>query len=126
MSSSPEATPHDWITRYRLRFPSAVSARERSFAFFGQDATTMEVKRMFVRPEARGRGIGEGLVAMLLAEAQATGYSRCVLSTHHKLHAAQALYRRAGFREVPCSTVSPSAVPDVEICMELIPFRDAP
>jgi len=31
MTSTPEAVPHDWITLHRLRFPSAVSARERSF-----------------------------------------------------------------------------------------------
>lgn len=95
-------------------------------AFFGQDDTTMEVKRMFVRPEARGRGVGAELVAALLTEARAAGFTRHVLSTHHKLHAAQALYRRAGFREVPCSVVSPTAMPDIEVCMELVFDRDVP
>jgi hypothetical protein len=31
MTSTPEGTPHDWITLHRMRFPSAISARERSF-----------------------------------------------------------------------------------------------
>lgn len=81
---------------------------------------------MFIPPEARVRGICEGLVATLLAEAQAAGYTRYVSSTRHKLHAALAFYRRQDFRDVPCSMVSFSAEPDVEICIEMIPSDDAP
>ena len=89
-------------------------------ASFGHDATTMEVKRLFVRPEARGHGVGEGLIATLLAEARAAGYTRSVLSTHYALRGAQRLYHRAGFLDVPCALVLPdSTEPRVELCMEL-------
>ena len=94
-------------------------------AFYGQDATTMEIKRMFVRPDARGNGIGGRMLEVLLAEAEAAGYVRYRLSTHHKLHTAQALYRRAGFREVPGSPDFPGIVEGVDICMETIPARNA-
>lgn len=89
-------------------------------AYFGHDAATMEVKRMFVRPEARGHGVGEGLVAALLAEARAAGYVRSVLSTHYALRAAHRLYRRAGFLDMPCALLLPdSTEPRVSLCMEL-------
>jgi GNAT superfamily N-acetyltransferase len=83
----------------------------------------MEIKRMFVRPEAWGKGVGGGMLEVLLAEAEAVGYVRYRLSTHQKLHTAQALYRRAGFREVPGSADFPGVVEGVDICMEMIPVR---
>lgn len=92
-------------------------------AFYGQDAETMEIKRMFVRPEAWGRAVGARMLEVLLAEAEAAGYVRYRLSTHHKLHRAKALYSRAGFREVPGSADFPGIVEGVEICMEMIPSR---
>ncbi|MFD1196635.1 GNAT family N-acetyltransferase [Seohaeicola saemankumensis] len=93
-------------------------------AFYGQDATTMEIKRMFVRPDAWGHGIGAQMLNVLLTEAEAAGYVRYRLSTHHALHAAQSLYRRAGFRDVPGSTDFPGIVEGVDICMEMIPVRE--
>jgi len=93
-------------------------------AFYGQDAETMEIKRMFVRPEAWGKGVGGRMLEVLLSEAEAAGYARYRLSTHHKLHAAQALYRRAGFREVSGSADFPGIVEGVDICMEMIPARN--
>lgn len=93
-------------------------------AFYGQDATTMEIKRMFVRPDAWGHGIGAQMLKVLLAEAKAAGYVRYRLSTHHELHAAQSLYRRAGFREVPASPDFPGIVAGVDICMEMTPLRE--
>ncbi|WP_439154616.1 GNAT family N-acetyltransferase [Yoonia sp.] len=93
-------------------------------AFYGQDATTMEIKRMFVRPDAWGHRIGAQMLKVLLAEAEAAGYIRYRLSTHHALHAAQSLYRRAGFRDVPGSPDFPGIVEGVDICMEMIPVRE--
>jgi len=49
--------------------------------FSGQDVTTMEIKRMFVRPEAWGRGIGGRMLDLLLAEARA-GRIRPLSSVH--------------------------------------------
>ena len=92
-------------------------------AFYGQDATTMEIKRMFVRPDAWGHGIGARMLDVLLAEAEAAGYTRYRLSTHRALHAAQSLYRRAGFRDVPGSPEFPGVVEGVDICMEMTPVR---
>jgi putative acetyltransferase len=56
-----------------------------------------EVKRMFVRPTARGRKIGRAVLAAIEAEAPSLGISRLVLETGVRQHEAMELYRRAGF-----------------------------
>jgi GNAT superfamily N-acetyltransferase len=88
-------------------------------AFYGQNAHTIEIKRMFVPPEARGHGIGGLMLDLLLSRARAMGYRRCLLSSHHSMHPAHAVYRQAGFRAVPVSAEFPSAVADIDLCMEL-------
>ena len=60
-----------------------------------------ELKRMYVAPEARGRGVGRALLARLEGEARARGLARLVLETGTRQHEALALYRRAGFAEIP-------------------------
>jgi len=56
-----------------------------------------ELKRMYVRGVARGRGVAQTLLARLEAEAVARGCTRLVLETGDVLHAAIRLYERAGF-----------------------------
>lgn len=60
-----------------------------------------EIKRMYVKPEARGRRIGHALLAALEAEARALGIARLVLETGTRQHEAVGLYRRAGFDIIP-------------------------
>lgn len=56
-----------------------------------------EVKRMFVRPNARGSGAAQAILARLEADASAHGYTRLMLETGDALKAAHRLYERAGF-----------------------------
>jgi GNAT superfamily N-acetyltransferase len=65
------------------------------------DAETAEVKRMFVKREARGQGIGRLLLATLEGEALLLGARRLVLETGERQDAALALYGRAGFVRIP-------------------------
>jgi putative acetyltransferase len=60
-----------------------------------------ELKRMYVRPEARGHGIGLALVDAVRTEARRIGYTRLRLDTAPELHTAITLYRRLGFIEIP-------------------------
>lgn len=56
-----------------------------------------EIKRVYVRPEGRGRGVGEAMTRALMDVAKASGYSHVRLDTAPELKAAQALYLRLGF-----------------------------
>lgn len=60
-----------------------------------------EIKRMFVVPAARGRGHGRRVLAALEAAAVELGYARLRLDTAQTLSGAIALYRSAGYRDIP-------------------------
>ena len=47
------------------------------------------------------------------------GYRRALLSSHHSMHAAHAIYHRAGFRDVPPSAAFPGVVAGVDVCMAM-------
>ena len=65
------------------------------------DADTGELKRMYMSPTVRGKGLGRRLVAALEAEARTLGAKRLVLETGIRQHAALALYRATGFQPIP-------------------------
>jgi GNAT superfamily N-acetyltransferase len=60
----------------------------------------VELKRMYLRPEARGRGLGKQLLAVALDWARAEGKSTVRLDTSERMVAAQRLYETHGFRRV--------------------------
>lgn len=64
------------------------------------DKASAEVKRLFVTPDARGTGIGAALVAAMIGQARADGYSVLRLDTAAFLTTARTLYRKHGFEEV--------------------------
>lgn len=80
------------------------------------DADTAELKRMYMSPAARGKGLGRRLVAALETEARALGARRLVLETGVRQASAIALYRATGFQPIPlygeyCLS------PDTSICL---------
>jgi ribosomal protein S18 acetylase RimI-like enzyme len=68
-----------------------------------------EMKRLFVTPEGRGKGIGLALCEELIRRAREAGYDTMKLDTSSDMHAAQALYRRLGF--VPCARYNDDPMP---------------
>jgi GNAT superfamily N-acetyltransferase len=60
----------------------------------------VELKRMYLRPEARGRGLGKQLLGVALAWARSHGMSKVRLDTSERMIAAQHLYEAHGFQRV--------------------------
>jgi len=64
------------------------------------DARTGEIKRMWVAPDARGRGLARRLLETLEQEARQAGLTHLRLDTNRVLVEAQSLYRKAGYHEI--------------------------
>ena len=60
------------------------------------------MKRLYLRPQFRGKGLGRVLVDRIIAEARQMGYQRMRLDTVEPvMRDAVAMYRKIGFREIP-------------------------
>lgn len=63
-------------------------------------ADAVEIKRLYVRPEVRGEGLGRKVVRRLIGEARNANYSEIYLDSTAFMSSAHALYRAEGFRDV--------------------------
>jgi len=66
------------------------------------DETRAELKRMYVVPEARGRGLGRRVLVELEGEARKLGYSGIVLETGDRQVESLGLYHSSGYERIPC------------------------
>jgi putative acetyltransferase len=66
-----------------------------------RDGDTAEIKRMYVVPHTRGRGVGHAVLMALEEESRRLGIGRIVLETGERQPEALALYARAGFERIP-------------------------
>ena len=76
-------------------------------ALRGVDESTCEMKRVYVRPAARGRNLGRLLVEAILTEAKLAGYSRICLDVLPEFTAAQMLYESMGFEHAEPVSFNP-------------------
>jgi GNAT superfamily N-acetyltransferase len=67
----------------------------------GLDNETAEIRRVFLDREARGHGIGRTLLRELEEHARRIGYVRARLTTGNRQPEALALFRSAGYLEIP-------------------------
>jgi GNAT superfamily N-acetyltransferase len=65
------------------------------------ESAVCEMKRLYVRPAARGLGIGRALVAAIIGAAETIGYTQMKLDTLASMPEAIALYKCCGFLEIP-------------------------
>ena len=61
------------------------------------DEQICELRKMYFRTALRGRGLGERLLRLLIAQMREQGYRTCYLETTGQMHKARVLYERLGF-----------------------------
>lgn len=64
------------------------------------DDETVEIKRMYVKPAYRGRGIASRILVELEGWAMELGYARSILETGEKQAEAIGLYQKNGYRQI--------------------------
>ena len=81
-----------------------------------QDGGVAELKRFFVAPGERGRGIADAIMTALLDHARVNGVQVVRLETGDQQQAAQTFYRRHGFVDVP--RFGPYESSETSVCMQ--------
>lgn len=71
------------------------------------NAETSEIKRMYVKPQARHKGTGTLLLNAALGFAKQAGYSKIQLDTLNNMLPAITLYKKSGFYEIPAYYFNP-------------------
>ncbi|MEA2552876.1 MAG: hypothetical protein QOJ65_1052 [Fimbriimonadaceae bacterium] len=87
-------------------------------AFKPLEGETCELKRLFVRPTARGHQIGQKLVSALIGEARQAGYHRMYLDSYVLMTHAHDVYRGEGFKDVAPPPDFPDYLKPVVVFME--------
>ena len=82
---------------------------ERASPAHAGSAQAVEMKRLFVRPGARGQGLAKQLIAQVIEEARRLGYVEIRLDTLPMMGDAQALYAAMGFADIEAYYETPIA-----------------
>jgi putative acetyltransferase len=85
------------------------------------DSGIAEMKRLYVRPQFRGRGFARMLAKRLIDDAREIGYGAVCLDTLASMEAARALYASLGFRPAPAYYENPLA----DVCYMRLELGDA-
>jgi len=89
------ALPHGrlYLAQYDNEIAGCVALRRL-------EGSQCEMKRMYVRPEFRGKGIGRAMAEKAISEARDIGYTRMRLDTIDTMKPAIALYKSLGFTPI--------------------------
>ena len=90
-------------------------------ALRGINKQVCELRRMYLRSETRGRGLGNFLLLEAITKARSLGFSRVVLDTSSSLKEAIGLYRKFGFE--PVQPLCPNKSCDLSFSLDLWSFE---
>lgn len=91
-------------------------------AFKPYNNTTAEIKRIFVRPDFRGKGIARGILTELENWASEYSFTNCILETGtNNPHAIQ-LYTKMGYSIIPNYDQYENVVTSVCLCKSIVKF----
>lgn len=82
-----------WVATRDAAIVGCVAVRPKA----GADAATCELKRLYLRPDCRGSGLGQALYEHAEAFARAAGYQRIWLDSSRRFGRAHRLYERNGY-----------------------------
>ena len=88
-------------------------------AFKSLGGGTVELKRMYVRPDQRGKGAGQHLVSALIDVARTRNTRRIILDSFHTMTSAHNIYRGLGFADMPAPAGFPPSLLGKVVFMEL-------
>ena len=89
------AAYHVFVTEQRIVGGGGIAQLQ------GGDDGTCELKKMYFLPEARGKGMGQKVLAACIASARRFGYKTCYLETFNTMTLAMRLYEKSGFKKIP-------------------------
>lgn len=120
-ASYPEAKQDYWQNNIVPLNPNSIVVYQDEKAvacgcFKAYNSTTVELKRIFVLPEARGMGLAQKTIKSLENWAVAQGYRRAILETLYKQQEAISLYQKIGYKII--ANYPPYENLRESICME--------
>lgn len=95
-SSSEHASGGVFVVMYQNALPAGCGG----YRWFDRAAATVEIRKLYVTPQERGRGAGRALLAWLERHAAAAGARRAILETGVRNSAALRLFTSAGYQPV--------------------------
>ena len=89
-----------YIAFYEIQVAGCIALRKLN-------DTQCEMKRLYVKPEFRNKGIAKMLVEKVISDSKEIGYSSMLLDTLPFLQTAIKMYKKIGFYEIGCYNDSP-------------------
>jgi putative acetyltransferase len=96
-----DAYQHDRHAYYVLEIGQQVVGGGGIAPLKGADASICELQKLYILPEARGKGLGQQLLATCIAFVESAGYSGIYLESTSRMIQAGKLYLQAGFSTIP-------------------------